>query len=461
MLRYAIPSVVSMLVMAIYNVADQIFIGRGVGFLGNAATTVAFPLITVGLGIALLTGNGAAAYISLDLGRGETKHAKKTLGNAIFMVMVLSVLFSVISLIFLKPLLGLLGATEAIMPYALDYTGITMLGMPFMMGTITTSHVIRADGSPRYSMFCTLSGAILNIILDPIFIFVLHMGVSGVAVATVISQIVSFSLALYYLLYKAKYVQISFSDIKPDFSIIKKISGLGSSSFVNQISMVAVTIILNRSLIYYGAQSAYGSEIPLAALGIVMKINMILISVILGISIGLQPIIGYNCGAKNYSRVKRAFLTGVITTGSLALIVNVLFLTVPQIFIDIFGDSDPAFNEFARLSLRTFMALVFTAGIQIPSSQFFMASGKPLKAMLLTSARSVFALIPLMLILPLFFGLNGILYASPAADVSSLLVTLFFITKELKSLPGNFAGHEAPRTLERGIEDTVLRGERE
>lgn len=437
MLRYAIPSVVSMVVMSLYNIVDQIFIGRGVGFLGNAATTVSFPFVTVGLSIALLTGNGAAACISLELGRGESAGARKTLGNALFMLIVLSLSFSVASLIFLEPLLRLLGSTEAIMPYAIDYAGVILIGMPFSMCATAISNVIRADGSPRYSMLCVLSGAVLNTILDPIYIFVFNMGVKGAAIATVISQVVSFSLVLYYLLYRAKYVRISFSDLKPVAGIIKKISGLGSSSFVNQVSMVLVSIVLNRSLAYYGARSAYGSEIPIAALGIVMKINMILISVILGISIGLQPIIGFNYGAGNYVRVKRAFRIGVTTTGIIALIVNILFVTVPGVFIGVFGDSDPAFNEFACLALSTFMGLVFAAGIQIPSAQFFMAIGKPLKAMLLTSARSVFVQLPLILILPLFLGLNGIIYANPAADVVSLSVTLFFIIKELRLISEN------------------------
>lgn len=434
MLKYSIPSVVSMLVMSLYNIIDQIFIGRGVGFLGNAATTVAFPLVTAGLGLALLTGNGAAAYISLELGRGKSASAKKALGNAMFMLIILSLALSIVSLAFLRPLLKLLAATDDVMPYAIEYTGIILVGLPFSMFSTAVANVIRADGSPRYSMFCQLAGAVLNTILDPIFIFVFKMGVKGAAIATVIAQIVSFSLVIYYLLHKAKYVRVSLSDLNPDPALIKRISGLGSSSFVNQVSMVLVTLVLNRSLVYYGGLSDYGSNIPLAALGIVMKINMILISTILGTSIGLQPILGFNYGSENYDRVKHAFRIGVTATGTLALIVNILFIAVPQIFIGIFGDTDPKFNEFACIALSTYMGAVATAGIQIPSSMFFMAIGKPLKAMLLTSVRSVLALIPLLLIFPLFWGLSGILYACPAADILSFSVTLFFITKELRGL---------------------------
>lgn len=434
MLKYAVPSVVSMLVMSFYNIVDQIFIGWGVGYLGNAATTVAFPLMTVGLAIALLTGAGAAAHISLELGGGNTDSAKKALGNAILMLTVLSVALVALSLTFLRPLLSLLGATEAVMPYAVDYTAYILIGLPFAMFGVASSHFIRADGSPRYSMFCTLSGAALNAVLDPIFIFVFHMGVKGAAVATAISQIVSFALVIYYLLRKAKYVRFSPRGLKPDFKIMGRIAGLGSSSCVNQAAIVIVNIVLNRSLIHYGAASAYGGDIPLAAMGIVMKINQILISVIVGVSTGVQPIYGFNYGARNYSRVKETFRKAVTFTGVLSAVVGIMFITMPQVFIGVFGDANESFNEFACRALSVFMCCAFAAGIQIPSSTFFMAIGKPLKAMTLSMTRQMLVLIPLILLLPLFFGLNGILYSGPAADVIALTVTLFFIMREMRGM---------------------------
>lgn len=434
MLKYAVPSVVSMVVMALYNIVDQIFIGRGVGYLGNTATTVSFPLITIALALALLTGNGASALISLNLGRGSGENAKRTLGNALVLLTALSLLLTAAALIFLKPLLIAFGATEPVMPYAVDYTWIILLGQPFSMLATAISNPIRADGSPRYSMMCTLSGAVLNTILDPIFIFVFKMGVKGAAIATVIAQAFSFFLALYYVLRLAKHVRISRSDLKPQLPLIREILALGSSSFMNQISMFFVMLVLNRSLVHYGGLSPYGSEVPLAALGIVMKINMIMISVILGISIGMQPILGFNYGAKNYGRVKETLRIGVVVSGILATVVNILFITVPGVFISIFGDSDPDFNQFARLALRTFMSCVFSAGIQIPCSLYFMAIGRPLKAMVLQLTRQIFFLIPLILILPVFFGINGVLYAAPATDILALFVTICFTFNEIRRM---------------------------
>lgn len=443
MLKYALPSVVSMLVMSLYNIVDQIFIGWGVGYLGNAATTVAFPLMTVGLAIALLTGTGAAANISLELGRGNTDKAKITLGNAVLMLAVLSAVLIILSFLFLRPLLRLLGGTDAVMPYAVDYTSYILIGLPFAMFGAASSHFIRADGSPRYSMFCTLFGAALNAVLDPIFIFVFNMGVKGAAIATVISQILSFIFVLYYLLHKARYVRMSVRGLTPDFKIIRRVAGLGSSSCVNQAAIVLVNIVLNRSLIYYGTSSAYGGDIPLAAMGIVMKINQILISVIVGVSTGVQPIYGFNYGANNYARVKETFRKTVTLTGVLAAIVGILFIYTPQTFIAVFGDANNAFNEFACRALSVFMCCAFAAGVQIPSSTFFTAIGKPLKAMFLSMTRQLFVLVPLILLLPLLFGLNGLLYSGPAADIIALAATLFFVVRELHDMGKEKTGGKA------------------
>ncbi len=434
MLKYSVPSVVSMLVMSLYNIVDQIFIGHGVGYLGNAATTVAFPIVIVGLALALLAGNGSAAYISLELGRGNSDNARKIFGNSIFMLIILSGLLTLLSLVFLEPLLRLFGATDAVMPYAIDFTGIIMIGMPFSMFSVAASNAIRADGSPHFSMISTLSGVVLNTILAPIFIFVFHMGVKGAAIATVISQVFSFVLTLYYVLHKAKYVRLIWSDIKPDAKIIQKIAALGSSSFVNQVTMFLVMLVLNRSITYYGASSPYGSEIPLAAFGIVMKINAILISIILGTSIGLQPILGFNYGSKNYARVRHAFKIGVTTTSILALIVNILLVATPSTCIGIFGDPNPQFNEFATHALRIMALFIVAAGIQIPCALYYLAVGKPLKSMMLTLLRTILILIPLSLIFPLFWGLNGLLYAGPTSDVLALIVSVIFILIEMRSL---------------------------
>ena len=434
LIRYAIPSIVSMVVMSLYNIVDQLFIGWGVGYLGNAATTVAFPIVTVGLALALLIGNGSAAFISLELGRGNSDKANRTLGNALTLVMVSGIFISVLGLVFLQPILRAMGATEAFMPYAVEYTSVILMGMPFAMLSPAIASIIRADGSPRYSMISTLAGAVLNTILDPIFIFGFDMGVKGAAIATVISQIFSAVLILGYVLHHGKVLTFSPENLKLKWDIVKKQCAFGSSSFVTQMSIVVVNVVMNNSLTYYGAQSAYGSEIPLSAMGIVLKINAILISCILGVAIGAQPILGFNYGAGNYNRVKRTYKTEIAFALTLSSIVCLMFITVPQVFVRAFGDSSLAFNSFATHALRTAMCCVFIAGFQIPSAGYFQAVGKPLKAMILNMTRALFCQVTFVLILPLFFGLDGILYALPATDVISSLLTMIFIAKELRHL---------------------------
>lgn len=444
LLKYAIPSVISMIVMSLYNIVDQVFIGWGVGYLGNTATTVAFPLSTVGLALALLIGSGSAALISLELGRGNSDKVQKITGSAVTMLLLFGVVFSVLVLSFLRPVLLALGATEAIMPYAVDYVSVIMIGMPFTMMNTGLSHIIRADGSPRFSMFSTVLGALLNVVLDPIFIFAFDMGVKGAAVATVISQIISWVLSILYIFRFAKYARFEFRNMAVQPSLVGRAMALGSASFVNQSAITLLNIVLNNSLRIYGAASPYGSEIPLAAMGIVMKINSILISCIVGVTIGSQPIIGYNYGARNYARVRKTYFTVVRLTFVLAAIFNILFIATPETFISLFGDSSPEFVDFACLAMSTYLGCVFAAGIQIPSANFFQSIGKPLRAMSLTMTRSVIILIPAILILPRFFGIRGILYAGPVGDVVSTLVTSFFIIREMRRLGRLAADMESP-----------------
>lgn len=434
LLKYAIPSVISMLVMSLYNIVDQIFIGWSVGYLGNTATTVAFPLVTVGLAIALLIGNGSAAFISLELGKGCSERAEKTAGNAVTVLTVVGVLFAAVVLVWFRPILTLLGATVSIMPYAVDYTAIIMIGMPFSMFGSALACIIRADGSPRYSMGATLSGALLNCILDPVFIFVFGMGVKGAAIATVISQIVAFAASMLYLLKYAKFTRLKIRNLRPESALITRVCGLGSSSFITQAALTVLNIVLNNSLKIYGAQSAYGSEIPLAAMGIVMKINSILISSILGFVIGAQPLLGYNYGAGNYERVRHTYRLTVTITFILSATANLLFIFTPGTFVAAFGDSSHAFNEFARMAMSTYLCCIFAAGIQIPSCNYFQAVGKPLLAMMLSMTRQLLFLVPLILILPLFFGVKGILYAGPCGDLLSVSITAIFIIREMRRL---------------------------
>ena len=445
--KFAIPSVISMLVNALYNIVDQIFIGRGVGYLGNAATNVAFPFVCLSLAISLLIANGAAANMSLRLGEKKREDASVGFCNALVLCGGASILFVILGSIFLRPMLNMFGATEVMMDLAVDYTSIILFGLPFVMVTTVFNSVIRADGSPNFAMYSMLSGAVLNTVLDPIFIFTMGWGVKGAAYATIIGQIVGFAISCLYL---KKFRNI---DIKKEYFRIRRATAnilvaLGLSSFITQFGGVIVQIVMNNSLRYYGALSAYGSEIPLSAFGIVMKVNQILISIVLGIGIGSQPIIGYNYGAKNFDRVKKTYKTSVLLASVVTILGFMIFMFFPQTIINVFGQEDALYNEFALMCFRIFLFGVFSAGFQIVSSGYFQAVGKPIKSALLSLSRQVGFLMPLILIFSLLWGLNGILYAGPVADILAATVTAGFIFKEIRSL----------RTKQEALEKTSLTG---
>lgn len=431
--RFAIPSIVAMLVSSLYNIVDQIFIGQGVGYLGNAATNVAFPLSTICLAIALLIGVGSASKFSLELGSGNEDNAAQCIGNALCMMITFGILYLILIEIFLHPLLSAFGATTEIMPYAISYTRITAIGMPLLIITNGMSNLARADGSPRYSMTCMIVGAIINIVLDPIFIFTFDMGVAGAAWATIIGQFFSFFMAILYL-GKFKHVKIDRTSFHPELKKCLNILSLGMSNSLNQVAITLVQIVLNNSLIYYGAQSVYGSEIPLAAAGIVMKTNSILISVFVGISQGSQPIIGFNYGARQYKRVQGVYKLAIICNLAISAIGFLLFQFCPEQIISLFGSGDTLYYEFAVKFMRIFLFMIIINGVQTISSNFFSAIGKPLKGVFLSLTRQVIFLVPLILILPLFFGLDGILFAAPVADGIAFVVSLLMIRHEFHKM---------------------------
>ena len=300
LLSFALPCVISMLINSIYNIVDQIFIGKGVGTLGNAATNVIFPLVIIFNAVAGLIGNGAAANLSLKLGEGKKEEGGKIIGSAVTISFILALILSVLSYIFLPKLVYMFGCTNSVYKYAIDYGRIIILGAPFMIIYSSLSQLIRADGSPKYSMILLVIGAIINIILDPIFIFGFHLGVKGGAIATVIGQVVSFIMAIFYLK-KVKSVKLNKSSFFIDRSILRTL-GLGLSSFITQGTVLALFIFMNNMMTKYGVYTKYGADIPLSVYGVISKINSLFISTILGISIGAQPIIGYNYGAGNYNQ---------------------------------------------------------------------------------------------------------------------------------------------------------------
>ncbi len=431
--KFAIPCIISLLVNSLYNIVDQIFIGWGVGYLGNGATNVVFPLTMVCLAFALMFGDGGAAYLSLKLGEKKQKEAAKGVGNAITISVVVSILICVGYLIFLPQLLNLFGCTDNLREYALSYGGIIVLGLPFMMIGSTLNSIIRADGNPKYAMTSMVAGAILNVILDPIFIFLLNMGVEGAAIATVISQIVTFLINVFYIK-KFKSIKIGKEEFKPQAQVMRKVSALGISSFITQMSIVLVIAFENNLLGKYGAESKYGADIPITVLGIVMKISQILNSIIIGIAAGSQPILGYNYGAGKYDRVKKTLKYVLGLSVIISTIAFILFQTIPDKLISIFGSGNELYMEFACIAFRTYLMLVICNGVQIPSGIFFQAIGKSAKSAILSLSRQILFLIPAMVIFGSMFGLIGVLYAGPFADGLAFVISGILIIVEMKHL---------------------------
>ena len=431
--KFAIPSIISMLVSSLYNIVDQIFIGQGVGFLGNAATNVAFPLTTIALAIALLIGIGSASLFSLYLGEKRPERSSSIAGNGISMSVLCSVIYVVLVLLFLEPLLKSFGATSTIMPLALEYTRITTLGVPFLITTNVISNLIRADGSPNYSMTCMVAGAIVNTILDPLFIFVFHMGVAGAAIATVAGQGISFFIAVWYIK-SFQHIEFNKKSLRISLKDTKEMATIGMSASLNQIAILFVQIVLNNSLTYYGQFTKFGSDIPLAACGIVMKTNAILLAIIIGISQGMQPIIGFNYGAQKYERVKKTFKLAISVNLVVSFIGWALFQFCTSTVLSIFGSGDANYFEFATMFMRIYLMLVCVDGVQMLSSSFFSSIKKAYLGMFLSMTRQVLFLIPLVLILPKFFGLYGILYAAPIADFVAFVVSVICILAEFKKL---------------------------
>ena len=434
--KFSIPCIISLLVNSLYNIVDQIFIGQGVGYLGNGATNVVFPLVMIGLAFSLMFGDGASAYLSLKLGEKKKDEAKIGIGNGIALCVITSVIFCAVTLIFLPVFLKVFGCTDNLRDYAMVYGRIIAIGFPFSMIGTTLNSIIRADGSPKYSMASMLAGAILNTILDPIFIFVFHKGVAGAAIATVISQILTFVLNVAYIK-RFKSIKLDKDSIKLRSNVCKKVSALGISSFITQMSIVCVMTAENNLLGKAGAESKFGAEIPITVLGIVMKISQILNSIIIGIAAGSQPIFGYNYGAKKYDRVKQALKIVLGSSLVISTIAFILFQTKPDKLIAIFGSGDENYMEFACLAFRTYLFLCIFNGIQIPSGIFFQAIGKSTKSAILSLSRQIVILIPSMIILRHIFGLMGVLYAGPVADGIAFVLAAILLIREVKHLKAN------------------------
>lgn len=431
--KFAIPSIIALVVNSLYNIVDQIFIGWGVGYLGNGATNVVFPLTMICLAFALMFGDGTSAYLSLKLGENKKDEAKKGVANGILSSIIVAIILCALTLIFLPQLLNLFGCTDNLRELALGYGFVIAIGLPFMMIGTTLNSIIRADGNPKYAMSSMVIGAILNIILDPIFIFVFHWGVEGAAFATIISQFVTFLMNVIYIK-KFKTIKLSKQDFKLKLKIVSKVSMLGISSFITQMSIVLVMAFENNLLGKYGAESEFGAEIPITVLGIVMKISQILNSIIIGIAAGAQPILGYNYGAEKYDRVKQTLKRVLGISVIISTVAFILFQTIPDKLIAIFGSEDGIYVEFACLAFRTYLMLCICNGIQIPAGIFFQAIGKGIKSAIISLSRQIIFLIPAMVVLGYLFGIHGILFAGPFADGLAFIIASTLLIIEVKKL---------------------------
>ncbi|MBE6719259.1 MAG: MATE family efflux transporter [Ruminococcaceae bacterium] len=444
MRKYAVPCIISLLVGALYNIVDQIFIANAsyLGSYGNAANTVVFPLTVIALAIAVMIGDGCCAFVSLSLGRNETKSARKSVGNSIVMVIISSLILSAAYLIFSKQIISLFGGTvnAQTFKHSKEYFFYITLGIPFYMFGQALNPIIRADGSPRFAMVSTLAGAATNIILDPVFIFVFKWGMMGAAVATVIGQIVTAVLAVWYIVHM-KLIKPASSDFKPDKTVCKKTLELGVTSFLSQISLVAAMAAINNMIRKYGAlDSVFGQEqyaqIPMAVVGIVMKFFQIVISIVVGMAAGCIPLVGFNMGAEKKSRVRELFkklLLSEATVGAVALVIVELF---PTQLIRIFGAANESqyYTDFAIKAFRIYLCMMIFACINKACFIFLQAMGKAVYSTLLSMVREILFGVGFALLLPLFFGLDGVLYSMPLSDILTFIISAIIIFKVNKEL---------------------------
>ncbi len=435
---FAVPCVISMLINSVYNIVDQIFIGKGVGTLGNAATNVIFPLVILANAIAGLIGNGAAANLSLKLGEKKEDEARASIGASITLTFGISILFAVLAYIFLPKLVYMFGCTENVYNYALSYGRIILMGAPFMIIYSVLSSIIRADGNPRYSMIMLVVGAIINIVLDPIFIFGFNMGVFGGGLATVIGQVISFIIALCYLP-KIKSVKLEKDDFKINKSILRTLS-LGLSSFITQATILVLFVFMNNMMTKFGALSKYGADIPLSVYGVISKINSLYISFVLGVSIGAQPIIGFNYGAGNLERVKETLRKVLTINFAVGIIFNLIFILFPEQIAGVFISSEDGsyalFMEFATLMCHSFLLVCALNAMEMTTSIVVQSLGNVLLATAVSFIRQIILFIPLALLLSIGFGfgLNGILYAGCLADSVTFVVAGIIFVREYRKL---------------------------
>lgn len=426
MLKYSIPAVISLVVNSLYNVVDQIFIGQVVGYLGNTATSIILPLTCFLMALTFMLGDGAAAYMSLSLGRSQPEKASRGVGNMVTYTVIVGVVLTVVCLLFITPLCKLFGATADSLPYALDYGRVIVLGFPVAAICCSVGASLRADGRPHATMIGLLIGCCTNIVLDALFVMVFHWGVAGAAWATIIGQALN---AVYFIwcLFRFKTIELNKKDFVPDRKITGQILSLGASSFITQIAVVVVVTVMNNAFVHFGGQSKYGPDIPLAVVGIVSKVSQLVGGIAMGIASGSQPIMGYNYGAKQYGRVKQTFKWLIISGTAVLAAACVVFQFWPEYIVNLFGQESELYMEFACKNFRIYLMLAFLIPFTTGSAIFFQSVGKPMPAALLSLTRQVICLVPAALLFGALWGVEGLLYAGAFADGSSFLIAVITV----------------------------------
>ena len=433
LLRFALPTILSLLVNTFYNIADQIFIGHGMGYLGNAAVNVVFPVMSFSVAVSALISDGAAAYMSLALGRKERDKASDTVVAALILAVVCGLAITVVGQQIARPLLDFLAATEAIAEMALTYLRIILLGIPMVLLSTVLTGLIRADGSPRYAMFCMVPGCLVNIVLDALFIFAFSWGIAGAAWATVIGQAVNLAVALAYLP-RFQTVELRRQGRRQLFSVARGFLWLGIAGFVSQFAGTVYTVFVNRHLEYYGALSVYGADIPLAVFGIMMKVGQIAMCFMNGIAVGIQPILGYNYGRRRYDRVKSCMKTAVLVATGFGVIAFGIFVGLPRYIMLLFGQSDPVYLDFGVKCFRIFLLAAPVYGFSIVSIALFQALGKPMHSTFMALAQRTIYFLPLIALLARRYGVMGVLYASPVSDVFACITCGVLFAREWRRL---------------------------
>jgi len=428
LLAFSVPAIVGMMVNALYNVVDRIFIGQGVGALGLAGATIGFPIMNVLMAFTMLIGLGANSLVSIRLGEKKQEEAEHILGNALALFLLASALLTAAGLLFLKPLLAFFGASPQVMPYAVDYVSIILLGVVFQMLGFGMNNFIRGEGNPRIAMATMLIGALLNTILDPLFIFAFGMGIRGAAWATILSQAVSAVWVLSYFLGRRGLLKIHLRNLTLRAKIVAGILAIGSAPFVMQMGASMLNIVLNKQL------AAFGGDLAISAMGIVASLMMMILMPIFGLNQGSQPIIGYNFGARRFDRVKRTLQLAIGAATAWVLLGFAATRLFPNALIGLFSSNNPELLALGTRTLRIFLAMLPIVGFQLVSSSYFQAVGKPRRAMFLSLSRQFILLIPALLILPSFLGLQGIWLAGPVSDLGASLVTAAWLAVEIRHL---------------------------